>query len=62
MTENESPYHIWLNGYDEYGRFLHEEIILFPHEIAKTSRNKYAYLGYLLPEDFMPKIGEWFWK
>jgi len=53
-------YKIRLYGYDEFGRFQSEIIKIFEKPV--TSENAYATLGFDLPEDFIPKIGEWFWN
>ena len=50
-----------MSGYDEYGRFQHEVIVL-KDERASISKYSYVVIGHYLPEDFIPKIGEWFWS
>lgn len=49
-------------GYDEYGRFQSEEIVVRPHQQEVKSKLLYASVGWELHPDFTPKIGEWFWK
>ena len=58
MSENE--YKINVVGYDEYGKFQHETIIVT--STPKVTTLAYACLGLDLPKDFIAKIGEWFWK
>lgn len=48
--------------FDDYGRFQSEIILVPPFGQEVHSKYFYAYLGYNLPEDFVTKIGEWFWK
>ncbi len=58
IIENEIK--ITIVGYDEYGRFQHETLLV----TDKTVATKYAYasIGLNLPADFIAKIGAWFWK
>ncbi len=49
-----------ISGYDEYGTFQAETVNM--DSTTKTTKYSYATLGLYLPEDFIPKIGEWFWK
>lgn len=49
-------------GYDEYGRYQSEVLVVPPFGQEVHTKYKYAILGYRLPDDFVPKIGEWFWK
>lgn len=51
---------IFINGFDEYARSL-SEIVELDTEIV-TTNNKYAYLGLDFDPEWIPKIGEWFWK
>ena len=47
-------------GYDEYGRFQFETLWVADKPV--TTKLAYATLGSNLPEDFIVKIGAWFWK
>lgn len=54
--------HFFIIGFDDYGRYQSEHIIVPPFGQEVHTKFKYAYLGDHLPADFVTKIGEWFWK
>lgn len=54
--------HFFIIGFDEYGRYQSEHLIVPPFGQEVHTKLNYAYLGDHLPEDWVVKIGEWFWK
>ena len=53
-------YRVDLYGYDQYGTFQYESLIVADKPM--TSKLAYAYLGLYLPEDYITKIPEWLFK
>ena len=51
---------VYITGFDEYGKEQSELIEVGEEPV--TSKFTYAFIGPYLPSDYVPKIGEWFWK